>query len=225
MSDVSVSSDPSFTHASNTTRPRTRPRKRCSNTSSSIWSRPEGCSRSGLVRRQLQSVSGQALSSQPVKTNDDFRPVFDMSGFGLSNMDWDTATMVIKIFQSYYPETLGHAIIWNSPTVFSAVWKIVKPMLDPVVREKIHFASSASDIAKVSRPAGSRVLARRSSFRPPQYIDPKHLEKDFGGTSSWTYRFRQPAKGENEHMKDEDAKKKRVEAYEVATKVSSASVV
>lgn len=64
-------------------------------------------------------------------------------------MDWDTATMVINIFQSYYPETLGHAIVWNAPTVFSAVWKIVKPMLDPVVREKIAFCSNAKDIAKV----------------------------------------------------------------------------
>jgi hypothetical protein len=74
-----------------------------------------------------------------------------MTGFGLGNMDWDTATMVINIFQSYYPETLGHAIIWNSPTVFSAAWKIIKPMLDPVVREKIAFCSSAKDIDKVGR--------------------------------------------------------------------------
>lgn len=78
--------------------------------------------------------------------------VFDMTGFGLSNMDWDTATMVINIFQSYYPETLGHAIVWNAPTVFSAVWKIVKPMLDPVVREKVAFCNNAKEIEKVSLP-------------------------------------------------------------------------
>lgn len=76
--------------------------------------------------------------------------VFDMTGFGLSNTDWDTATMAINVFQSYYPETLGHAIVWNAPMVFSAVWKIVKPMLDPVVREKIAFCSNAKEISKVS---------------------------------------------------------------------------
>ena len=119
--------------------------------------------------------------------------VVDMTGFGLSNMDWDTATTVIKVFQSYYPETLGHAIIWNSPTIFSAAWKIIKPMLDPVVREKITFASRASEIEKV--------------------IDPKHLPKSFDGQSTWTYRFRGPQEGENKHMDDEEERTKRSKAY------------
>lgn len=83
-----------------------------------------------------------------------------MTGFGLSNMDWDTATMVINIFQSYYPETLGHAIVWKAPTVFSAAWKIIKPMLDPVVREKIAFCSNAKEIAKV----------RQTSRLPPSFL-------------------------------------------------------
>lgn len=122
-----------------------------------------------------------------------------MTGFGLSNMDWDTATMVIKIFESYYPETLGHAIIYNAPTVFSAVWKIVKGMLDPAVREKVHFASSASDMAKL--------------------IDPKHLEKDFGGSSSWRYRFKGPVAGENKAMEDKETKEKRLNAYKESCKV------
>ena len=126
--------------------------------------------------------------------------VFDMSGFGLSNMDWDTATMVIKIFESYYPETLGHALIYNAPTVFSAVWKIVKPMLDPAVREKVHFASSATEMEK--------------------FIDPKHLEKDFGGASSWRYRFKGPVPGENKHMEDEETKSKRKAAYMASVEVS-----
>lgn len=119
--------------------------------------------------------------------------VFDMTGFGLSNMDWDTATMVINIFQSYYPETLGHAIVWKAPTVFSAAWKIIKPMLDPVVREKIAFCSNAKEIAK--------------------YIDPKHLEKDFGGTSSWSYEFKTPIEGENKQMDDIDTREIRMNKF------------
>lgn len=58
--------------------------------------------------------------------------------------------MVIKVFQSAYPETLGHAVIWNAPTLFNGVWKIISGMLDPVVREKIHFASGEADVLKVS---------------------------------------------------------------------------
>lgn len=108
-------------------------------------------------------------------------------------MDWDTATMVINIFQSYYPETLGHAIIWKAPTIFSAAWKIIKPMLDPVVREKIAFCSNAKDIAK--------------------YIDPKHLERDFGGTSSWSYEFKDPIEGENKKLEDIDTREIRMNKF------------
>lgn len=116
--------------------------------------------------------------------------VFDLTGLGMGNVDWDTATMVIKIFQSYYPETLGHAIVWNAPTIFSGIWRIIKPMLDPVVKEKIAFASSGKEMA--------------------EFIDPKHLEKDFGGTSTWRYRFKDPQAGENEHMEDAETKKARM---------------
>jgi hypothetical protein len=126
--------------------------------------------------------------------------VFDMTGLSLGNVDWDTAPMVIKIFQSHYPETLGHAVVYNAPGIFSAVWKIVKPMLDPAVREKVHFASSASEMGK--------------------FIDPKHLEKDFGGTSSWRYRYKGPIPGENKDMEDKETKEKRVEAYAEAVTVS-----
>lgn len=67
----------------------------------------------------------------------------------MGNVDWDTANMVIRIFQSYYPETLGHAVIWNAPTLFSGMWKIVKGMLDPAVKEKIAFASTQKEISEV----------------------------------------------------------------------------
>jgi hypothetical protein len=131
--------------------------------------------------------------------------VFDMTGLSLGNVDWDVAPMVIKIFQSHYPETLGHAVVYNAPGIFSAVWKIVKPMLDPAVREKVHFASSASEMGK--------------------FIDPKHLEKDFGGTSSWRYRFKGPVAGENKDHEDTETKEKRIESYAEAVTVSDRSAV
>ncbi|KAK9898506.1 CRAL/TRIO domain-containing protein [Cystobasidium minutum MCA 4210] len=128
--------------------------------------------------------------------------VFDMTGFGLSNTDWDTATMAINVFQSYYPETLGHAIVWNAPMVFSAVWKIVKPMLDPVVREKIAFCSNAKEISK--------------------YIDLKHLERDFGGSSNWSYEYKEALEDENKRLEDIDTRNTRMNQFvDAAEKVEA----
>lgn len=65
--------------------------------------------------------------------------VFDLTGFGLGNMDWPLAYFLIKVFETYYPETLGTLIIHNAPWVFSGIWKVLSPLVDIVVRQKIRF--------------------------------------------------------------------------------------
>lgn len=47
-------------------------------------------------------------------------------------------------------------------------------------------------------------------------IDPKHLEKEYGGSSAWHYQYSSPVAGENDHMKDAETKQKRQEAYDEA---------
>lgn len=40
---------------------------------------------------------------------------------------------VLDIIQHYYPETLNKMFVVNAPTVFVAMWKIIKPWLEPRV--------------------------------------------------------------------------------------------
>jgi hypothetical protein len=45
--------------------------------------------------------------------------IFDMTGFGLRNMDFHAAKFIIDVFEARYPETLGIVLIHNAPLVFS----------------------------------------------------------------------------------------------------------
>jgi hypothetical protein len=65
--------------------------------------------------------------------------VFNMTGFGLKNMDNEMVKFLISCLENYYPESLGVCLILNAPWIFQGVWKIISPWLDPVVQAKIHF--------------------------------------------------------------------------------------
>jgi len=70
--------------------------------------------------------------------------VFDMTGFGLSNMDYGLVKYLLEIFRDYYPETLGVCLILNSPWIFRGCWALIKPWLDPKTAKKILFVNSQS---------------------------------------------------------------------------------
>lgn len=44
--------------------------------------------------------------------------IFDMTGFGLKNMDFHVVRFLTQVFESKYPETLGLVLIHNAPFVF-----------------------------------------------------------------------------------------------------------
>jgi len=73
----------------------------------------------------------------------------DMSGFGMSNMDWKCTSFMISTLESYYPETLNHQIIHNAPWIFQGLWKAISTMVDPVVRSKVLFTSKNEDLLKL----------------------------------------------------------------------------
>jgi len=70
-----------------------------------------------------------------------FNIVFDLTNFSLSNMDYDLVKYLLNIFANCYPETMGIALVVNSPWIFKGCWMIVKPWLDPVTSSKIKFVS------------------------------------------------------------------------------------
>lgn len=75
--------------------------------------------------------------------------VFDLTGFGLRNMDWAFVKFLVKAFEAYYPETLGMLAIHKAPWVFSSIWTAIRPLLDPVVASKIIFTKNEAQLMEV----------------------------------------------------------------------------
>ena len=92
--------------------------------------------------------------------------VFDMTDFGLKNMDWPLTQFLIKAFEVYYPETLGMLVFHKAPWIFSGIWRVIRPLLDPVVASKVVFT--------------------RTNDQLLDYIDAGHLPK---GQSSFSIHF------------------------------------
>ncbi|KAJ5082390.1 hypothetical protein N7532_011433 [Penicillium argentinense] len=108
--------------------------------------------------------------------------VFDMTGFGLSNMEYQPVKFIIKCFEANYPESLGQLLIHNAPWIFSGIWKLIHGWMDPVVASKVHFTKSVSDLDK--------------------YISRNQIPKELRGDENWEYEYIEPKCNENEVMKD-----------------------
>jgi hypothetical protein len=94
--------------------------------------------------------------------------IYDMTDFGLKNMDYQHLKFLINLLQNYYPESFALGLVINAPWIFNGCWYIIKPWLDPVVESKIHFIKNLDDLT--------------------QYIDPSVLPKRLNGTQpDFTY--------------------------------------
>ncbi|KAI0874348.1 phosphatidylinositol transfer protein [Hypoxylon argillaceum] len=109
-----------------------------------------------------------------------FSVVFDLTGFSLSNMEWQPVSFIIQAFEANYPECLGSLLIHNAPWIFSGVWKIIRPLLDPVVASKVDFTRSLADLEK--------------------YIPKENIISRIGGADAWRYAYVEPAEDEDAGM-------------------------
>lgn len=88
----------------------------------------------GFIRqRRAKGFNRTASSRQTVY-------VVDFDGFGIRDQDPRLSVQTAKLLQ-YYPETMGLAVFIDAPTVFSALYRVVKPLLDARVKSKIVFVS------------------------------------------------------------------------------------
>ncbi|KZZ97045.1 Cellular retinaldehyde-binding/triple function [Ascosphaera apis ARSEF 7405] len=108
--------------------------------------------------------------------------VFDLTGFGLSNMDYTAVKFIIQCFEANYPESLGVVLVHKAPWIFSSAWALIKGWLDPVVASKIHFTKTDQDLL--------------------EYISQDKLLKDLGGNDANDYKYTPVVEGENKLMDD-----------------------
>ncbi|KAI0118240.1 CRAL/TRIO domain-containing protein [Nemania sp. FL0031] len=118
--------------------------------------------------------------------NDKCCLIFDLTGFGVRNMDFHVVKFLVSVFEARYPETLGIVLIHNAPFVFWGIWNMIKGWLDPVIASKINFTRKPADLL--------------------QYISEENLQTCYGGTDAWEYEYVEPIAGENAKLNNEEKK-------------------
>ncbi|KAG0227809.1 CRAL-TRIO domain-containing protein [Mortierella sp. GBAus27b] len=109
--------------------------------------------------------------------------IFDLSSFGLHNMDWPFVRLFVQCFESYYPEFLGVCVIHRAPVVFWDLWRLIQPLLDPQVASRFIFTRNNEELHRVI---------------PQERLPITH----FDGLNDWNYEYVPPREGENNHMQD-----------------------
>ncbi|KAI1422826.1 CRAL-TRIO domain-containing protein [Xylaria sp. FL1777] len=137
--------------------------------------------------------------------NESFCVVFDLTGFSLSNMEWQPVRFIIRAFEANYPECLGALLIHNAPWLFSGVWKIIRGLLDPVVAAKVDFTRNVEDLEK--------------------YIRKENILSMFGGTDEWRYAYQEPGEDEDASISQgcNEREKIMVERQETAERFMAAT--
>ncbi|CAO1637100.1 unnamed protein product [Sympodiomycopsis kandeliae] len=120
--------------------------------------------------------------------------IFNMNNFGIRNMDWWCVFFMVKTMECFYVETLARVYVHGAPWIFKPIWTILKPLLDPVVRDKIRLTSDAKELE--------------------EYIPWDHLPKgSMKGGMDWEFRYPHPVPGENDQQKDTVTRDRLEEEY------------
>ncbi|KAM5349743.1 hypothetical protein ACJ41O_006248 [Fusarium nematophilum] len=114
--------------------------------------------------------------------------IFDLSGFGLRNMDFHVIKFLVQVLEARYPETLGFVLVHNAPFVFWGIWNVIKHWIDPIISSKIQFTSGTNGLS--------------------QFISKDNLQTCYGGQDDWEYKYIDPTTAENERLLLEEKKVK-----------------
>ncbi|KAG7389936.1 hypothetical protein PHYPSEUDO_009194 [Phytophthora pseudosyringae] len=104
-----------------------------------------------------------------VEPNDSGRSitVLDVTGIGMYDLGGEVLDFIKRASAftgAHYPERSAHIFIINIPGWFNMIWRMVKPLIDPVTREKVHMLK------------GSAILRELETL-----IDLENIPSDFGG--------------------------------------------
>ncbi|KAJ1965865.1 hypothetical protein H4R35_007028 [Dimargaris xerosporica] len=122
--------------------------------------------------------------------------IFDLTDFTMANMDFAFIKLLIRYLEAYYPESLGTLLIYNAPWIFGSIWRMISPLLDPVVASKINFIRSQEDFA--------------------EFIDAANMVDWLGGESQFQYEYIAPHADENAHMLDTAKRTQAADQYSLS---------
>jgi len=71
--------------------------------------------------------------------------VLDLHGFRLVDCDPRLAKIFLHLAADHYPERLGNFFLVDAPKIFSGLWNVISPFIDPKTKQKIEFVSSKSE--------------------------------------------------------------------------------
>jgi hypothetical protein len=131
----------------------------------------------------------RAIESMPVGV-EQMTWVLDFNGYTTKNAPpLSVCKDTISILSNHYPERLKAAIIVDPPKAFKLFYKIIRPVIPPVTKEKVFFAKGDEEKKQLM----------------PKFFDMSQIEPRFGGTSSfnWVTEF------ENIWTKEIEAEEKR----------------
>ena len=65
--------------------------------------------------------------------------IIDMNGFGMLDLHPGMGSATFPMFANHFPERLSQIVLLDAPVIFSGLFKVIVPLLDPVTRNKIVF--------------------------------------------------------------------------------------
>ncbi|KAI7899608.1 CRAL-TRIO domain-containing protein [Cokeromyces recurvatus] len=92
--------------------------------------------------------------------------IFNLDNFTLANMDFEVVKFLVSCFQAYYPETLGLACVHKAPWVFTKIWNLITPILDPVVASKIVFTKNVTELENYIDEGSLPIIITGDANRP-----------------------------------------------------------
>lgn len=150
-----------------------------------------------------QMELGRRLMQAPSET---VTVIFDMADAPYASLDFGSIQFMVQCFQSFYPESLGKCLIVNPPWIFSGFFRMVKPLLDPVVAAKIELVTPGEEMLK--------------------WIPAENLPERFGGSCKWEYSWK-PSENSSaplQALEDDEVMKLEMELVDLQTRLIDATI-
>ncbi|EGF84362.1 hypothetical protein BATDEDRAFT_22348 [Batrachochytrium dendrobatidis JAM81] len=90
----------------------------------------------------LSSLKASTCSNEPVPIFFQCTVVVDLSGFGMSNINYELLPLFLEIFQKHFPQFIGQVLVLNYGWIHAGIWSVLRTGLSADATEKLRFIST-----------------------------------------------------------------------------------